>query len=43
MFELFKDTQKSSLTLVQCCAESGKATAGTGGQEWESTLAANIE
>ena len=38
MFESFKDTQHSPSPLVLCCAKSGKAVPGSGGQEWTSKL-----
>ena len=43
MLGLFKDTQNSPSPLVHCCAKSGKVIPGSGGQEWLSKLATNIE
>ena len=43
MLDLLKDTQNSPSHLVQCCAKAGKVMQGSGGQEWISEIATDIE
>ena len=43
MLDLLKDTQISPSPPVQCCAKSRKTMLCSGGQEWPSKLATNIE
>ena len=43
LLDLLKNTQNSPLHLVQYYAKSGKAMPGSGGQEWLSKFATNIE
>ena len=41
--DFLKDTQNSPYPLVRCCAKFGKAVSDSGGQEWPSKPATNIE